>query len=104
MIRRPPRSTLSSSSAASDVYKRQIVGWEVYENESMEYASITFTRTYIREGICARPLMLHSDNGSPMKGATMLGTLQRLGVQASFSRPSVSNDNAFSESLFRIMK
>src|SRR5665648_327359 len=26
MIRRPPRSTLSSSSAASDVYKRQPVG------------------------------------------------------------------------------
>ena len=87
-----------------DVYSRKIVGWEVYENESMEYASITFTRTYIRENIYARPLMLHSDNGSPMKGATMLGTLQRLGVQASFSRPSVSNDNAFSESLFRIMK
>lgn len=87
-----------------DVYSRKIVGWEVYENESTEYASITFTRAYIREGVCARPLMLHSDNGSPMKGATMLGTLQRLGVQASFSRPSVSNDNAFSESLFRIMK
>ena len=27
MIRRPPRSTLSSSSAASDVYKRQVLGW-----------------------------------------------------------------------------
>ena len=27
MIRRPPRSTLDRSSAASDVYKRQIMEW-----------------------------------------------------------------------------
>jgi len=47
---------------------------------------------------------LHSDNGSPMKGATMLATLQQLGVAPSFSRPSVSDDNPFSESLFRTMK
>ena len=30
MIRRPPRSTLNLSSAASDVYKRQRVGFRVY--------------------------------------------------------------------------
>ena len=48
--------------------------------------------------------MLHSDNGSPMKGATMLATLQRLGVMPSFSRPSVSDDNPFSEALFRTLK
>lgn len=39
-----------------------------------------------------------------MKGATMLATLQRLGVVPSFSRPGVSNDNPFSESLFRTLK
>lgn len=39
-----------------------------------------------------------------MKGATMVATLQRLGVQASFSRPRVSDDNPFSESLFRTLK
>ena len=39
-----------------------------------------------------------------MKGATMLATMQRLGVMPSFSRPSVSNDNPFSESLFRTLK
>ncbi len=48
--------------------------------------------------------MLHSDNGSPMKGATMLATLQKLGVVPSFSRPSVSDDNPYSESLFRTLK
>jgi transposase InsO family protein len=49
-------------------------------------------------------LILHSDNGSPMKGSTMLATLQHLGVMPSFSRPGVSNDNPFSESLFRTLK
>jgi transposase InsO family protein len=52
----------------------------------------------------ARQLSLHSDNGSPMKGATMLATLQKLGVAASFSRPGVSDDNAYSEALFRTLK
>ena len=56
------------------------------------------------EGITEDGLVLHSDNGSPMKGATMLATLQRLGVVPSFSRPSVSNDNSYSESLFGTMK
>ncbi len=36
MIRRPPRSTLDRSSAASDVYKRQIVGGGSYSNESAD--------------------------------------------------------------------
>ncbi len=48
--------------------------------------------------------MLHSDNGGPMKGSTMLATLQRLGVVASFSRPRVSDDNPYSEALFRTLK
>jgi hypothetical protein len=39
-----------------------------------------------------------------MKGATMLATLQKLGVATSFSRPSVSNDNPYSESLFKTLK
>jgi hypothetical protein len=39
-----------------------------------------------------------------MKGATMLATLQKLGVVPSFSRPKVSDDNPFSESLFKTLK
>ena len=47
---------------------------------------------------------LHSDNGGPMRGSTMLATLQHLGIVASFSRPSVSDDNPYIESLFRTLK
>ena len=57
-----------------------------------------------REGIQSNQLLLHSDNGSPMKGATMLATSQQLGVVLSLSRPSVSNDNPYSESLFKTLK
>jgi len=87
-----------------DVFSRKIVGWEVFETESAEQAAQVFHKAHLREGIRAQSLTLHSDNGSPMKGATMLSTLQRLGVMPSFSRPSVSDDNPFSEALFKTLK
>ena len=59
---------------------------------------------YASEKIDGKKIKLHSDNGSPMKGSTMLVTLQKLGIIPSFSRPSVSNDNPFSEALFRTLK
>jgi len=87
-----------------DVYSRKIVGWQVYENESSAQAANLMTDICQREGVKPKQVTLHSDNGSPMKGATMLATLQELGVVPSFSRPSVSNDNPYSESLFRTLK
>jgi len=56
------------------------------------------------EGVTGEDIVLHSDNGSPMKGATMFVTLQNLGVIPSFRRPSVSNDNPYSESLFKTLR
>ena len=87
-----------------DLYSRKIVGWEVYATESAEQAAGVFHKAYLREGVRPDALVVHSDNGSPMKGATMLATLQRLGVVPSFSRPAVSNDNPYSESLFSTLK
>lgn len=87
-----------------DIYSRKIVGWQVYEKESSALAADLMTDICQREGIKHNQVILHSDNGSPMKGATMLATLQALGVVPSFSRPSVSNDNPYSESLFRTLK
>jgi transposase InsO family protein len=86
-----------------DVYSRKIVGWEVYIDQTSDQAAEVFRKAHLREGSVGE-LVLHSDNGSPMKGATMLATLQRLGVVASFSRPSVSDDNPYSESLFKTCK
>jgi len=87
-----------------DIYSRKIVGWEIHETESAEYASQLINKACLKEQIAKENLILHSDNGSPMKGATMLATLQKLGIVPSFSRPSVSDDNPYSESLFRTLK
>ena len=87
-----------------DIFSRAIVHWEVHECENAERASSMIERACSLNNIKKDQIVLHSDNGGPMKGATMLATLQRLGVAPSFSRPSVSNDNPFSESLFKTMK
>lgn len=87
-----------------DIFSRKIVSWEVHERESTDDAAELIRRACADEGIDRPGLVLHSDNGGPMKGATMLATLQRLGVVASFSRPSVSDDNPYSEALFRTLK
>lgn len=87
-----------------DIFSRKIVGWQVYEEESSALAGDVLRDLCQREGIQSKQLILHSDNGSPMKGATMLATLQQLGVMPSLSRPAVSNDNPYSESLFKTLK
>ena len=76
---------------------------QVFDEESMELSAELFTRTCFVHGVRPEGLILHSDNGDPMKGSTMLATLQQLGVVPSFSRPKVSDDNPYSESLFRIL-
>ena len=87
-----------------DIWSRKIVGFEVHDVECTEFAARLLEKAFLAEGASKGALVLHSDNGSPMKGATMLAKLQELGVAMSFSRPSVSNDNPFSESAFRTAK
>lgn len=89
-----------------DVFSRKIVGWEIHEEESAENASRLLRKACMKENILmnALSLVLHADNGSPMKGASMLETMHKLGVVSSFSRPRVSNDNAYAESIFRTCK
>lgn len=90
--------------AVMDLFSRKIVAWQVYETESGEHAS-SLMRDYVeREAIPPNQLTLHADNGAVMKGATLYVTLQTLGITASHSRPSVSDDNAFIEAFFRTIK
>jgi putative transposase len=87
-----------------DVFSRKIVGWEVYERECGELASALVRRTVMSEGCLRCPDILHADNGSPQKSATLRATLEQLGIEPTYSRPRVSNDNPYSESLFRTTK
>jgi len=86
-----------------DIFSRKIVGWEVWEKESAEYASALIRKAKMREGV-RNTLVLHSDNGSPMKAASFQATLAKLGITASHSRPRVSNDNPYSEAGFKTLK
>ncbi|WP_115336877.1 IS3 family transposase [Legionella londiniensis] len=90
--------------AVIDIYSRKLVAWEVHDRECSQLASELIQRALLREQCLFKPLVLHSDNGSPMKGSTLRVKLQELGITTSYSRPRVSNDNAFAESLFKTVK
>jgi putative transposase len=89
-----------------DLYSRKIVGWEVHEADDADHAAHLVRRTALAEGIAAkvRKPVLHGDNGATLKATTVLAMLHWLGVKPSYSRPRVSDDNAFVESLFRTAK
>ena len=83
-----------------DVWSRRIVGWAVWDQESADRAAELIQRICDDSAIDPRGLVLHSDNGTSMRGATMIATLQWLGVVP----PHVSDDNPYSEALFRTLK
>jgi transposase InsO family protein len=87
-----------------DVFSRKIVGFDVFDEQSAEHAAYVVSNAYIAEGVSEGEITLHADNGGPMKGSMMLAKLQDLGIATSFSRPSVSNDNPFSEAMFKTLK
>ncbi len=89
-----------------DLFSRKIVGYEVYEQESGELAADLLQRIILREQCFNSPvaIVLHSDNGAPMKSQTLKAKMEEMGVVSSYSRPRVSNDNPYSESLFRTLK
>jgi transposase InsO family protein len=89
-----------------DLYSRKIVGWEVHDTDHADHAVLLVRRTALAEGIAELKVkpVLHGDNGATLKALTVLATLYRLGVAPSYSRPRVSDDNAYAESLFRTAK
>jgi transposase InsO family protein len=89
-----------------DLYSRKIVGAEVHERDDADHAVHLVRRTALAEGIAAldtKPV-LHGDNGSTLKATSVLAMLHWLGVKPSYSRPRVSDDNAYAEALFRTAK
>lgn len=87
-----------------DVWSRKIVGFRVTSAEDGAIASELLKELCGEAGVDPERLVLHQDNGAPMKGATFKATMDKLGITASFSRPRVSDDNPFSEALFRTVK
>ena len=92
----------SSDLVIEDLFDRSIVGWAIHENESDIHSTELFESVCMRER--AHPLFVHSDNGNPMKGITLVAFYYWLGIIPSFSRPRVSDDNPFIESFFKTLK
>ncbi len=90
--------------AILDIYSRKITGWDVHDCEHGDHAATLVHRAVLSEGCPSETLVLHADNGAIQKGSTLRAKLEFLGVSSSFSRPRVSNDNPYSESLFRTCK
>jgi transposase InsO family protein len=89
-----------------DLYSRKIVGWEVHDDDDSDHAAHLVRRTALAEGIAGlttKPV-LHGDNGATLKATTVLAMLYWLGVKPSYSRPRVSDDNAYAEALIRTAK
>ena len=89
---------------AMDIWSRRIVAAAVHETESAEHAVALLSAACRDNDIGVDQVTWHSDNGSPMRASTLLSKLQQLGIVPSFSRPRVSNDNPYSESLFKTVK
>jgi len=87
-----------------DLYSRYVVAWMVAAHENSALAQQLFAEAIERYQIDPNKLIVHQDRGAPMTSHAFAGLLSSLGVDQSFSRPRVSNDNAFSESLFRTAK
>lgn len=88
---------------AIDVWSRKIVAHQVFVRECSKLAAEWITKAMAVENVTPAALTVHQDNGSPMKG-TLKASLENLGVLMSYSRPHVSDDNPYSESLFGTMK
>jgi len=86
-----------------DLFSRYVVGWMVAAKECKHLAAQLFAETVARHGM-EPGLTVHSDRGAAMKSDTLAQLLASLGVDQSFSRPRVSNDNPFQESHFKTMK
>ncbi|EQD76723.1 transposase [mine drainage metagenome] len=86
-----------------DVYSRKLVAHEGHTQESADCAVAVIEQACARECI-ETPLILHQDHGRPMQASTRVAKLDALGIHRSYSRPGVSDDNPYSESLFRTVK
>ncbi len=87
-----------------DIYSRYIVGWMLAERESGSLARQLISETIAKENIQPDQLIIHSDRGAAMRSLTVAQLYAALGVTKSYSRPHVSNDNPFYESLFKTVK
>jgi len=104
LLRGPERGVWFYLYVVLDVFSRRVVGWLLARCQSGELATQLILDACRKEGIPRGQLTLHADRGGPMKSQSVVGLLSWLGVEKSYSRPSISNDNPYSEACFKTLK
>ena len=87
-----------------DLFSRKIVGYDVKSSDNAQDWSNLLYQVCLKEGYDHKNVRLHLDNGSAYKAKTFEYALRELGITISHSRPLVSNDNCFAESVHRTLK
>ena len=87
-----------------DLFSRYAVGWMVARHENAHLAERLLAATCLKQRIAPHQLTIHADRGAPMRSKLVALLFSDLGIDASHSRPRVSNDNPFSEAQFRTLK
>lgn len=101
-LRSPWRGVVFKAYKITDIFSRDIIGWGVHDRESDQLAAHMFAEAIAHHG---RPQIVHSDNGAAMTSHLLTDLLgQEHGIELSYNRPYVNDDNPFSEAAFRTMK
>jgi putative transposase len=87
-----------------DIFSRYITGWLLAPRESALLAQEMIEESVRKQGLQPGQVILHADRGAPMRALSFRQKLASLGIEPSYSRPHVSNDNPYSESQFKTMK
>jgi putative transposase len=103
-LRGPNKGTYFSLYVVIDVFSRYVVGWMIATTESAQLAEQLLRECCARQGVSRDQLTVHADRGSAMTSKPVSLLLADLGVRKSHSRPSVSDDNPYSESQFKTLK
>jgi putative transposase len=102
-LRGPQPGVWYSLYVVLDIFSRMVVGWLLADREDALLAEQVLADAYHREGPPSQ-LTIHADRGAPMTSKAVADLLRDLGVRRSHSRPTVSNDNPYSEAQFKTMK
>jgi transposase InsO family protein len=102
-LKGPARGTYFDAYAMLDIFSRKAIHWEVHLTQTGELA-----RDFIDHAVAVNdglmPNTIHSDNGTSMTSKNVAALLSDLHIRRSLSRPRVSNDNPYSEALFKTVK
>lgn len=104
LLRGPHRGVYYRLYVVLDLFSRYVVGWLLARTENGKLAARLLRDACNKQGIEQSQLIVHADRGTAATSKTVADMLDTLGVSRSFSRPRVSDDNAFSESQFKHLK